>query len=151
MPHPRFSLFAYLLAALCLLGDAACVSMDRSRRIPKRSDFAVPLDSLRSNYPVLSFPPKQGGGSTGVGKGQAGLRQSPILEASLLFKVWGAPNVAPEEAGFPPAVSQGSVVWVWQFYDKRVIARGQVWPIRKSKPYVEKIEVQGIRQPEGGR
>lgn len=151
MIHPRFSYLMSLCAALCFLGEVACVSGGRRRAIPKRLDFAAPLDALKSAYPVLTFPEdrREGPGRANRGNGGQGLRQTPVLEAALLFKAWGAPNVVPEEAGFPASATQGSVVWVWQFYDKRVIARGQVWPIRKSKPYVEKIEVQLLRSTAG--
>jgi hypothetical protein len=40
---------------------------------------------------------------------------------------------------------------VWQFYDKRVVVRVQVWPIRKSKPYVEKVEVWDLSGMGAGR
>jgi hypothetical protein len=78
-----------------------------------------------------------------------------VLDARILLRAWGAPNVTPEEVGFrePTGAGQGhgSEIWVWQFYDKRVVARVQVWPIRKSKPYVEKVEVWDLSGMGAGR
>jgi hypothetical protein len=112
----------------------------KANRVPKRAAFSAPLASLKVAYPILSFP--DGRGRSPVKKGVSrNFAQTPFLDAQVLLSAWGLPNVPPAEAGYPAGESQGSIVWVWQFHDKRVIARVQVWPIRKSKPYVEKIEV----------
>jgi hypothetical protein len=75
-------------------------------------------------------------------------QQTPFLDADVLVSAWGLPSVTSADPGFPQTGSSGSAVWMWQFFDKRVIARVQIWPIRKSKPFVEKLEVQQLPQSE---
>ncbi len=136
---PRFG-FVFVFFPL-LFVFPGCVFHGTRNRVPKRAEFSRPLVELRASYPLLNFA---GGTSPRAGgrlakKGVAG--QVAVLDARVLLRAWGTPNVQPEEAGFRDSDGQGSAVWVWQMYDKRVVARLQLWPIRKSKPFVEKLEV----------
>lgn len=134
-------LFSVLALSALLFGGVGCVFGGSLGRIPRRSDFAAPLASLKAAYPVLSFPGSQSRGAILPAAQTSPARQTPLMDAAVLVRAWGPPNVPPEAAGYGAASNQSAPVWVWQFHDKRVVVRLQIWPIRKAKPYVEKVEV----------